>query len=317
MKNKLLVSVFAMAIAAFAFTSCESESNVSEVCTDMLKETMRQSVRSLQQLDGQKLTISEFEFLKGEDNKLLYRTIASGNGVNEPKVVDTLSFQYGEWGEHGTSFSLLVTPSSGEPYTLIYQGNALITPDGRAIGGDASNCVDRVDRFEKVLTSFPNADWESNFEGEFVMDSVFKDSIKVTILPPAIPPFKYKYDTLKVFTGKMDTVSADTTCTIRYEFKRDPSTFANTGSCYKKGVRSKYNRETKQEEIIREDDKEYDFTWFISDVTSDKRFVIMIQPAEAGAGGEKLNISKYTLDADGNPVSFLLGGLNYTRPQKP
>ena len=40
MKNKLLVSAFAMAILAFALTSCENKSKVTDVCSDMIKESI-------------------------------------------------------------------------------------------------------------------------------------------------------------------------------------------------------------------------------------------------------------------------------------
>lgn len=311
MKNKLLVNVFALTVAAFAIISCENKSNVTDVCEGMVKESMHKSVRSLAQQDGQKLTISEYEFLGGvNDNRMVYRTIAFGNGIDEPKRVDSLTYEYGEWGEANTSYALYITPRSGEPYTLWYKGNSFITPDGRSIGGEGTDNTARVEKWERTIASFSNTDWEATFRGELVMDSIFEDSIRSTF----IPPMTIRYDTIKVFKGKMDTLSADTTCYFHIELQRNPATLANTGHFYKKSVRTKYNRESKTETVEREDVKEYDCNWFFSEVTSDAKFVITLQSLTPGIEGDVLSISKYKVDDAGEAVELLLGGLTYTRP---
>jgi len=310
MKNKLLVSVFAVALAGIAFTSCEQKSKVTDVCTDMIAESMHKSARSLVQLDGQKLTISEYEFLGGvKDNRLVYRTISFGHNVYEAKRVDSLTYEYGQWAENNTAYSLLVTPRSGEPYTLWFKGNAFVTPDGRKIGGEGLDNAARVEKWERVLGTFPNSDWEAEFADELVVDSVFEDSVKVTI----IPPMTFKYDTIKVFKGKMDTLSADTTCYIRFELYHNPATFANTGHFYKKSVRSKYDRKTETVEILSETEKDYDCTWCFADVSSDSKFVIRLQSTTPGVEGDDLSISKYKLDDAGEPAEFLLSGMTFTR----
>ena len=313
MRNKLLVSVFAVAIV-FAFTACETKSDVTGVCTDMIKESLHKSPRSLVQLDGQKLTISEYEFLGGvDDNRMVYRSFAFGNEVNEPKRVDTLTYEYGEWGDANTTFSLYITPTNGgEPYTLLYKGNAFITPDGRSIGGEGVDNTARVEKWEKTTISLPNTDWEAMFEGEYVLDSDFEDSIRTTF----IPPMTFITDTIQVFKGKMDTLSADTTCLIRFNLTRDAATAANTGHFYKKSVRSTYNRETETATVVGEKITEYDFTWSFSDVSSDAKFTLILKNTETGEE-EKLNISKYKVDDAGEAAEFLLGGLTYTRPVLP
>lgn len=310
MKNKFLLTVFAAATAMFAFTSCETKSNVTDVCSDMVKESIHKSVRSLVQVDGQSMTISEYEFPGGvDDNRLVFRTLSFGNGVNKPKQVENLTYEYGEWQEKNTVFSLLVTPSTGEPYTLWYKGNSLVSSDGRAHGGEGTNNTARVEKWEKTLRSFPNTAWEGNFRGEFVVDSIFEDSIRKTF----IPPMTIRYDTIKVFKGKMDTINADTTCLCRLVLNRDANTFANTGHYYAKSVRSKYDRATKQVTILHEEEKEFDCTWYFSDLTSDSKFVITIKGTNSNEV-EVLNISKYKTDDAGNAQEFLLGGLVYTRP---
>ena len=313
MKNKLLVSVFVVAIAAFAFTSCETKSNVTDVCSDMIKESMHKSARSLVQQEGQSLTISEYEFLGGvEDNRMVYRTIAFGNGVDEPKRVDTLTYQYGDWGEANTSFSLIVTPARGESYTLWYKGNAFITPDGRTIGGEGIDNTARVEKWEKTIASFPNTEWEAEFKGEYVKDTVWEDSIRTIF----IPPMTFKTDTIKVFKGKMDTLSADTTCYFRFSVNRDAN-HANTGHFYQKSVRSTYDRETKQTTIVSELEKEYDCNWYFSEVSSDAKFTIVLESLTPGVEGDKLSISKYKVDEEGKAAEFLLGGLTYKAPAQP
>lgn len=307
MKNKLLVSVFAM-VAAFAFTSCESKSKVMDVCDDLIKQSLHKSARSLVELDGQTLTITEFEFLGGvNDNRMVHRAISFGNGVYEPKKVDTLVYEYGEWLENNTKYSLYVTPPTGEPYTLWYQGNAFLTSDGKAIGGEGTNNTARVEKWEKVINTLPNTAWEFLFKDEFVMDSVFRDSIRVTL----IPPMSFKFDTLKIF-DHMDTLSADTTCLFRYEFNRDADSKKTTGRLYMKGIRSTYNRETKQAEVVKETESEVAFNWYFADVSSDSKFLITALSNTEGVDDQNFSISKYKLDSIGLPKEFMLGGVTYT-----
>ena len=275
---------------------------------------MHKTARSLVQLDGQTLTISEYEFLgKVNDNRMVYRTISFGNESYSAKQVDTLSYQYGEWGDSNTAFSLLVTSQTGEPYTLWYKGNSFVTPDGRVIGGEGLENTARVEKWEKTIGSFPNKIWQASFEGDLVMDSVFEDSVRVTF----IPPMTFRYDTIKVFKGKMDTLSADTIADFRIELNHDPVTLANTGHFYKKSVRSTYNRETKTATVVSEEEKEYDFIWFFSDVSSDAKFVITLKSVTPGVKGDELGISKYKINEAGEGTEFLLGGLTYTCPALP
>lgn len=327
MKNKLLVSVFALGLAAFAFTSCETKSNVTEVCTDLLKGTLHgvaaasgdapSATRGFVKIDGSTLLLAEYEFPSKDvnDSRLLYREIAFGDGSFAPKKVDTLSYEYGEWQDQNTVFTLLVTPKAGDPYTLKYRGDALIAPDGRAFGGSTSLSSARVEKLEKVIGTFPNTDWEATFRGEFVTDSIFRDSIKVTF----IPPMSFKYDTIKVF-DHMDTVSADTTCYYKLIFNREPGTFANTGHYYRKQFRSTYDRETKETTIVSESVNvyEYDFRWMFSDLATDAKFTVQLtNTSQPGVEGEKLSIARYTLDSLGVASEFALGGLTYKRPVQP
>lgn len=321
MKNKLLVSVFAVAIAAFAFTSCEPKSDVTAVCTDMLKETLHgvksgtSAARGLAELDGQQLYLAELEFASKDvnDPRLLFREIAFGDGSYMAKKVDTMTYEYGEWLENGTAFSLYVTPRSGETFVLKYKGDALIAPNGVTYGGSTAANTARVEKWESVISTFPNTDWEGTFRGEFVLDSVKRDSIKVTF----IPPMTFKYDTIQVF-DHMDTVSADTTCLYKLNFVRDLNTLANTGHYYRKEIRTKYDKKTKETTVISEKEYEYDFRWTFTEVSSEKKFSIQLaNTTTPGIEGSKLNISKYELDEAGVAASFLLGGVDYTRPVQP
>ena len=312
MKNKLLVSVFAMAIAAFAFTSCESESNVTDVCSDMVKESMHKNPRSLLVPDDQSLTIEEYEFAGGvNDNRLIYRTIAFGNGVNVSKKVDTLTYEYGEWQDNNTTFTLNVYPTNEPAYTLLYKGNSFITPEGHVIGGEGLDNAARVEKWEQVIATFSNTKWKGAFKGEFVLDSIFRDSIRTTF----IPPMTFKTDTIKIFEGKMDTLSADTACYYTLTFNHDASSNVTTGHLYQRSVRSTYNRETKEETIDSETIKEYDYNWFFSDVSSNAKFVIQLKSVTPGIEGEKLSISEYKNDE--STAEFLLNGLTFTLDVNP
>ena len=309
MKNKLLVSVFAVGIALFAFTSCEQKSNVMGVCSDLLKESIHGTPRSLVKVDGPALSIEEYEFLGGvNDNRLLYRSIAFGDKVFTPKKADTLQYTYGAWEEQYTQFYLMVTPKSGEPYKLIYRGNALITPEGKTIGGEATDNVARVEKLEKVINCLPNTKWEGVFEGEYVLDSVFRDSIRTRF----IPPMTFITDTIKVI-DHMDTVSADTSCYYRLEFYRDDTTLAKTGHFYSKEVRSKYNTKTRVCDTLSVKVKEYDSQWFIDGFTSDSRFSIGFISANPGVVGDPLSISKFIMNDPGKPDGFICKGATFTR----
>ncbi|MBQ4393996.1 MAG: hypothetical protein II825_01675 [Paludibacteraceae bacterium] len=309
MKNKLLVSLFAVAIAAFAFTSCETKSNVTEVCSDMIKESIHSAPRSLVKLDKHALSIVEYEFAGGvNDNRLLYRTITFGDGAFSPKNVDTLLYTYGEWEEHNTQYYLNVTPKDGEPYKLIYKGNAFITPEGKAIGGEANDNVARVEKLEKVINCLPNTKWEGNYEGDFVLDSVFRDSIRTLF----IPPMTFITDTIQVF-DRMDTVAADTTCYFLLEFNRDATTFANTGHYYRKEVRSKYDKKSRTCDTLSVKVKEYDGSWFIDAFTSDSRFSIGFVSATPGVEGDPIGISKFVMNDASKPDGFLYNGATFKR----
>lgn len=309
MKNKLLVSVFAAAIAAFAFTSCETKSNVMEVCDDLVKESIHKSPRSLLELDGESLSISEYEFFSAvNDNRLIYRHIAFGNGSFTPKSVDTLTYTYGEWNDNNTSYSLNVTNKAGESFQLIYRGNSLITPDNRAIGGATADNVARVEKWEKTIGTLQNTAWEGVFEGKFVLDSVFRDSVRTTYIPPAT----FKKDTIKVFE-RMDTIAADTSCFYTLSFDRDASTLLNTGHLYKKEIRSKYDLKSRTNTILSEIEKEYDCKWFFTDVSSDKRFSIQFVSTTPGVEGDLLNISKYEAGDAEKKAEFICFGATFNR----
>lgn len=320
MKNKLLVSVFAMALAVFAFTSCENKSDVTAVCTDLLKATLHgantgtSGARGYVKQDGQQLIIAEYEFPSKNVNDpvLLFRTMAFGDGVYVPKKVDTLSYEYGEWQDQGTVFTLLVTPRTGDPYVLKYLGDGFVAPDGRVYGGSSAANVARVEKWEKVTNTLPNTKWEGAFKGDFVLDSAFRDSIKFVPFPrPG------HYDTIPWF-DHWDTVAADTACYYKLSFERDLTSFVNTGHYYRRAVRSKYDRETKQSTILSEDIYEYDFHWMFTEVSSDKKFTIQLaNTTTPGVEGDKLSIAEYTLDSLGVPSKFLLGGIDYTRPVLP
>ena len=316
MKNKLLVSVFAVGIAVLAFTSCENKTspNVTEVSTDLVKQSLHKTPRSLTMLNGEVLTIEEYEFPGGvNDNRLIYRLISFGNGVSTPKRVDSLTYEYGEWQEQNTTFTLHVFPKTGEPYNLLFRGNAIITPEGHVIGGEGLDNTARVEKWEKTLATLPNTKWKGEFKGEYVMDSIFRDSIRTTF----IPPMTFKYDTIKIFTGQMDTLSADTACYYTFEFKQDAATKATTGHYYQRSVRTTYNRETKQETVKDENIVEYDYNWYFSEVSSDAKFMIELKNVLDATKGEKLNMSKYKTDDAGNAAEFLLYGLNFTRDMNP
>ena len=309
MKNKLLVSVFATAIAAFAFTSCENKSDVTGVCTDMVKESIHSTPRSLVKMDKHALSIVEYDFCGGvNDNRLLYRTIAFGDGVFSPKNVDTLLYTYGEWEEHNTQYYLNVTPKDGEPYKLIYKGNAFITPEGITIGGEANDNVARVEKLEKIVNCLPNTRWEGNYEGDFVLDSVFRDSIRTRF----IPPMTFITDTIQIF-DRMDTVAADTTCYFLIEFNRDATTFANTGHYYRKEVRSKYDKKSHICDTISVNVKEYDSNWYIDAFTSDSRFSIGFLSATPGITGDPISISKFVMNDASKPDGFLYNGATFKR----
>jgi len=309
MKNKLLVSTFAVGIALLAFTSCEQKTDVMGVCSDLVKESLHSTPRSLVKVEGHSISIVEYEFAGGvEDNRLLYRSILFGDGEFSSKKVDTLLYTYGEWEEHNTQYYLTVTPKEGDPYKLIYKGNTLITPDEKLIGGEATDNVARVEKLEKVINNLPNTKWEGLYEGDYVLDSVFRDSIRDIF----IPPMTFIKDTIKIF-DRMDTVSADTSCYFMIEFNRDATTFANTGHYYRKEIRSKYNLTTHTCDTISVKVKEYDSNWFIDGFSSDSRFSIGFLSATPNVIGDQLNITKFVMNDPSKPDGFLYNGATFKR----
>lgn len=311
MKNKLLVTLFA-AVVAFAFTACKNKSDVLDVNSDLVKVTMHKYPRSLVQLAGQTLTISELEFASADvnDNRMVYREISFGNGTPKTKKEENLVYQYGEWNSDYTSYSLYITPSTSAPYTMWYRGNAFVLPDGRAIGGEGTDNTARVEKWEKTIATFPNTNWDGTYRDKYVLDSIFRDSIRTTY----IPPMTFIVDTIKIFTGKMDTLSSDTTVFYKLTVNRDAAC-KNTGHFYMKSARTKYNRDTKTADTISSYVKEYDFDWYFSDVSSDAKFSINLESKTDGQKGDQLDISKYKTDSLGVASEFLCRGAMFYRPQ--
>ena len=310
MKNKLLVSVFAVTVAAFAFTSCEKKSNVIDVCSDMVKKSIHESARSLLEVNEQTLTITEIEFPSADvnDKRMVCRTVSFGNQTPFVKQEEAVTFEYGNWNEDNTAYSLLVTPSKGEPYTIWYRGNSLVMPDGRKVGGEGTDNSARVEKLSKVVGCLPNTKWEGRYEGEFVLDSVFRDSIRTRF----IPPMTYITDTIQVF-DRMDTVSADTSCNYILEFYRDATTYANTGHFYRKEVRSKYDKKTQSCDTVSMNIKEYDCVWFINAFSSDSRFSVSFISTTSGVEGDPISISKFVMNDQSKPDGFLYNGASFHR----
>jgi hypothetical protein len=161
---------------------------------------------------------------------------------------------------------------------------------------------------DKVIGNLPNTKWEGLFEDEFVLDSVFRDSVRVSF----IPPMTFIYDTIQVFE-RMDTVSADTTCYYLIDFNRDATTFANTGHYYRKEVRTKYDKSTRTCDTLSVNIKEYDGTWFIDGFSSDSRFSIGFLSATPGTVGDPLSISKFVMGDASKPDGFLYNGASFHR----
>ena len=309
MKNKLLVTAFAT-VMAFAFVSCEKRAEVTGTCEDMLKESIHKSTRSLAELNGKALTVSEYEFMGGiNDNRMLFRTISFGDSVYSPQSIDTLTYEYGEWNESNSAYSLYITNRSGSKSTFWYTGNAFITPEGRSYGSDGVGVTARVGKFEKTIASFPNTKWEGTYKGKLVMDSIFRDSIY-----KHMSHGKIVYDTIKIFTGKMDTLNADTLCYYYMEFDRDADSYANTGRFYQRIVRSKYDRTTQTIDTIKMDTLNYNIVWYFSDVSTDAKFVISLNNVASEEEGHVFSISKYKTDSVGVGNEFLAEGITFTRP---
>lgn len=318
MKNKLLVTLFAVVAVSLAFTSCKPKSDAKDVCDDLLKTSLHKSPRSLLQLKGETLTIKEFEFASANvnDNRIIYREISFGNGVDQTKKVLNLTYEYGAWNDNNTGYSISFNPAT--PYASAwYSGNSFITPDGLAFGGEGNANTARVEKWEKTLSTFLNTKWKGVFEDELVLDSVMRDSIRTRF----IPPMTFITDTIKIWTGKMDTLNRDTTCTYEFEFNRDASTFANTGTCSRTSVRSKYDRATKTADTLSIEVEKYNYEWFFSEVSSDSKFKIVVVDPDTKEQKDVLDISKYKYEEKQDTTTvpptvkrtreFLRGGLTY------
>jgi hypothetical protein len=319
MKNKLLVTLFAVVAVSLAFTSCKPKSDAKDVCDDLLKTSLHKSPRSLLQLKGETLTIKEFEFASANvnDNRIIYREISFGNGVDQTKKVLNLTYEYGDWNDNNTGYSISFNPAT--PYASAwYSGNSFITPDGLAFGGEGNANTARVEKWEKTLSTFLNTKWKGVFEDELVLDSVMRDSIRTRYIPSTA---SFVFDTIKIWTGKMDTLNRDTTCTYEFEFNRDASTFANTGTFSRTSVRSKYDRATKTADTISMEVEKYNYEWFFSEVSSDSKFKIVVVDPDTKEQKDILDISKYKYEEKQDTTTvpptvkrtreFLRGGLTY------
>lgn len=321
MKNKLLVTLCAAVAVSLAFTSCKPKSDAKDVCDDLLKTSLHKSPRSLLQLKGETLTIKEFEFASANvnDNRIIYREISFGNGVDQTKKVLNLTYEYGDWNDNNTGYSLTFNPAT--PYASAwYSGNSLITPDGLAFGGEGNANTARVEKWEKTLGTILNTDWEGTFRDKYETDSIFRDSIY-----KHMSHGKIVRDTIKVF-DHLDTLCADTTACYYLTLNRDAE-YKNTGHFNLKEFHAKYDTLNKKVDTFDIKIREYDFKWYFTSVSSDSKFVIELKNSSTGKIDDVFDISKYKYEEKYEQDTttmvmdtivkheFLRGGLMFYRPK--
>lgn len=291
MKNKLLVSVFAMALVGLSFTSCKEKVDVDAIVDQISRETLS-GYFSGSAADPSDLVmrIAQYEFLNGDT--VLRTVLAIGDGVNgQPATRKFASWSFGEFNNGGMGRYLTLNPGDegGEPLVVNFI-NGGIVEEGQPEALDQNN---KVKDFIPAQDNMVGKNWYANDTVWFTVDTT------VT---------QIQYDTIYTYKPKKDPVTGKTMRDeeghIIYEqtikeikekevpvkmkkkvaptkvdirqlvLARDPQTFANTGTWYLKTEAYSVDKTTRKSETLVDSLSTYSFHWSFDSFASSSAFVI-------------------------------------------
>ena len=291
MKNKLLVSVFAVALVALSFSSCKEKTDFDAIVDQLSSETLK-GYFSGSAADAQDLVmhIAQYQFL--ESDSVLRTVLAIGDGVNNtPTTRKFASWSFGEFNNGGKGRYITLNPGNegGDPLVVNFINGGIVE----------ENQPDALDKNDKINDLIPAQDkmigkkWYGNDTSWFTVDTVItviQYDTTYTYKPKRDPETgqivrdeeghiiyeqTIKDITEKEVEKKVKQKVTPTKVDIRQlELVRDPETFVNTGKWYLKTEAYNVDKKTRQSETILDSLSTYEFHWSFDNFASSTSFVI-------------------------------------------
>ena len=306
MKNKLLVSVFAMALVGLSFTSCKEKTDFDAIVNQISKETLKGYFSGSEaEANNLVMRIAQYQFL--ESDSVIRTVLALGDGVNgQPATRKFASWSFGEYNNGGKGRYLTLDPGNegGEPLVVNFI-NGGIVEEGQPEAIDQNNKIKDVVpaqdnmvgknwyandtvwftidttvtqiQYDTIYTYKPKKDPETgktmrDDEGHVIYEQTIKEIKEKEV------PVKQKK---KVTPTKVDI--------RQLVLSRDPQTFANTGTWYLKTEAYSVDKTTRKSETLVDSLSTYNFHWSFENFTSSSS--VVIKARQDGGKDELFEIS--------------------------
>ncbi len=311
MRNKLLVLTLFAAFFALATVGCKSDVDVENTCKDIAQSTMigTDSVFSGYFVENNNvLHIIEYHFLS--DDAATRTEMLFGDGVYVPAATVEYSYVMGDYNEANAGVKVVFTPKDNGAQTietLFFEGT--LTEGERVL----TLKTGRVAALQELVGTLPNTAWE--FHDTTLL--VLKDTITYmdTVINKTVTPGGVIRDT--VITKKTkelaDTLGYETILDVSFSLNRDAQTLANTGKYDYNYVLNVPNADST--DVVKSDtacvEKHYQLLhWFVSELTTNQKFVVAAQTDNAEEPIVTLTFSKFrpdkgTTEVDKNPYILI------------
>lgn len=296
MKNKLLVSVFAVALVALSFSSCKEKTDFDAIVNQLSKETLK-GYFSGSEADSVDLVmrIAQYQFL--ESDSVLRTVLAIGDGVNvEPATRKFASWSFGEYNTGGKGRYIILNPGNeeGEPLKVNFI-NGGIVEENQPAALDINNKVnDLIPSQDKMI----GKKWYGNDTTWFRVDTMIieiqydttytykpkKDPVTGKTMRDSLGHIIYEQTIKDIIEKEVEkkvkkNVSPTKVDIRQFELVRDPNTFVNTGKWYLKAEEYKVDKTTRHSETILDSLSTYDFHWSFEEFSTPTNFVIKARQA--------------------------------------
>ena len=290
MKNKLLVSAFAMAFVALAFTSCKEKVDFDAICDGISNQTV-QGIFSGASLYGDSLFVTEYNFLK--DGTAEFDVMVFGDGIYKaPQKTKFSSWEFGEYNNQNLGRYIILHPADGGAPRKVNFIRAAIEEDGLPIMGDKN---DKITEMTTVQESVLGKKWAGSDTVFFKIDTVvnvlkldtvlrrtgYKKDEDGNIMRDSLgyPIWEYVVDHIDttITPTKMKWPIAPKSINVRrIEINRDSTSLTNTGKWYM--MNKEYEINDKRVTTLKVDTMaSYDFHWNYLSFKSSSAFSIVAQ----------------------------------------
>ena len=294
MKNKLLVSAFAVALVTLAFTSCKEKTDFDAICDNLSKQTLKGYFSGAEVMeDDMVLNLIQFNF--ASDGTVERTVMALGDSVYEaPATRKFSSWEFGEYCDGNASRYLTLIPEGGgEPLRVKYCIGGILE-ENQPMASDKNNKVKDIATSQESITG---KKWHGEDTVFFKIDTIInvtKYDTTYTYKPKKDDDGKTMKDsdghviyeqTIKSITEtivptKMKWAIAPKTINVRtLELNRDASSYENTGKWYM--VAKEYEMDSVRTITTKSDTlSSYDFHWSFVSYLSSSSFVIQAVQAD-------------------------------------